>query len=484
MIRIQGNGLDIARKIMLSKNGPYQTGVAASNFEQIAPSTFVENAIFFFEKDLETLYGVFLGDFISTSGASNGANNVTLKEILSITKTNDGTYIVIDGVTFVPEVGTSAVVSFRSKWDTFPDGCLMSADDVDLFEFDFLYRTFLSNFNFDFRLKESIEAKTFIEDKILRPMSAFSIQRKGRSSVGYHIGPIPGAELLKLDQTNIENADKLKIRRSISKNYYNTIIYQMDQDTLDGSYATVKTTSDSTSVADFNVGSRSMTILADGMRQTTQGPTRAVQSSNRFLNRYKRGAEFLDGVEVRFGDAFNAEIGDIVFLDTDALSVTDIKSGSRRGTLRIFQILNKTLDLKTGKVSLNLVDTNFSAASRYGLIGPCSKIKAGTSGTVFQIKSSFSSIYGTNEYLKWQRFGQCFVRVRSPDFVTRNATAQIDQISGNTVNLVTSLGFTPQADDVMEFSAYNDASEQIKFTYGFMRDTDPFDDGKNRYQML
>ena len=484
VIRLTGNGLDLARKIMLSGSGNYLSALPISNFNQIAPATIVQDTLFFFEKDLGTLYGVFPGDYVTTTGASNGANNVTAKQIIEVVKTNDGTYLRIDGVSFVTEIGTAATVSIRSKWDTLPDGCAMVPDDVDLEEFNFIYRTFLSSFDFDFRLQDSKEAKTFIEEQILRPMSAFSIQRKGRVSLGYHIGPIPGAEILTLDQGNIENADKLRIQRSVSKNFYNTVIYQIDQNDLTQEFATVTTAENTASVNDFNVGSRSMTIKSEGMRQSTQGPLKALQAANRYLNRYARGAEFIDNAEVRFGDGFSAEIGDTVLLDTNSLHVTDIKSGSRQGTTRLFQILNKTTDVKNGKVIVNLTDTNFSTAARYCLIAPASKVRSAVSDTVFTLMSSYSSVYGTSEFLKWERFGQIIVRVKSPDGTTRNATARIDSFSGNTVTLQSGLGFTPQSGDIMEFSTYNDQSSQVKAVYGSMRNTDPFDDGSKRYQML
>lgn len=485
MVRIQGNGLEIARKLMLSGwAGPYLTGVQTTHFNYISPILNIPNAIFFFGVDVSDKYGIFPGDFITTSGASNGANNVTLKEILEVTKVNDGSYIVVDGVTFVDETDSNATIAFRSKWDVFPDGCKMTADDVDLYEFNYLYRLFLSSFDFDFRIDSGIEGKSFIEEQIFRPMSAFSIQRKGRTSVGYHIGPIPGANLLTLSQDNIENADKLKIRRSISKNYYNTVIVNFDRDINSGRFLSIKKTEDSTSISDFGVGRRAIQIDSQGLRSEIAAEAQVLQASNRFLNRYKRGAEFIDTVEVRFGDAFNAEIGDIILLDTGSLSVTNIEEGTRSGTIRIFQILNKTLDVKAGKVSFNLVDTNFSTSSRYCLISPASKIRPGASPTVITIKDSFESVFGSNEYLKWQRFGEIEVVVRSPDSVTRYDSSTITSIGGNTVTLATALSFTPQENDIMEFYFYNNSTDQQKLAYGYMRDVGPFDDGKDLYRML
>ncbi len=77
------------------------------------------------------------------------------------------------------------------------------------------------------------------------------------------------------------------------------------------------------------------------------------------------------------------------------------------------------------------------------------------------------------------------VKVRSPDSVTRLAQANISAINGNLITVDTSLGFTPLAGDIMELSDYDFAgiTEQIKFFYGFMRDS-AFGDGKPQYNML
>jgi hypothetical protein len=359
----------------------------------------------------------------------------------------------------------------------------MDPSEVDLEEFDRLNRLFLGGFNYDFRLTSDINAREFIESQIFRPITAFSILRRGRSSLGFHSPPIPGAEMISLNQENVENAPNLKIKRSLSKNYYNTAIYKFDFDILKGDIKSVRTVTDTTSINDFNVGSRSIEILAEGMRTTTGGAALAQSNGNRYLNRYKRASEFVDQIEVRFGDVFNLDIGDNIILDLADLQISDIKSGTRSGEARIFQVLNKSMDLKTGKVTVSVVDTNFDGASRYSLVAPASLIKTGTSTTQFTIQKSFDSIYSSNEYLKWKRFGTPFVTVRSPDGV-RFGSARILTITGNTITLETALSFTPLAGDLVQFSEYNSSDEDEKVVYCFMRDTDPFDDNKPLFRMI
>jgi len=485
LVRLNGAGVDIARKLMISgKNGNYQSGLAIESFEHISPTEQVENAIFFFGVNVAEEYGFTTGDYVTTTGSAIGANNVSAKQILEIQTTNDGSYIILDGVTFTAEFDSAATLSIRSQWDTLGYGCKMDPNEVDLAEFDRLNRLFLGGFNYDFRIDDPIEAREFIEQQILRPITAFSILRRGRSSIGFHSPPIPGADTITITQDNVENISKLKIKRSLSKNYYNTTTYRFDRDTLTKDFKTIRIVQDSTSVTDFNVGQRAITVDSEGMRTTTGGPALAQSSGNRFLNRYKRGSEFIDGIEVRFGDIYNLDIGDNVILDLEDLKVTDIKSGTREGESRIFQVLNKSIDIKSGKVSISVVDTNFTGANRYALVSPASFIKSGSSTTVFTIEDSFASRYGSNEYLKWKRFGTPAVRVRSPNGVTRNGTSRILSISGNTVTLETALSFTPLAGDVMEFPVYNSQDVDERIVYCSMRNVDPFDDTRPQFKMI
>jgi hypothetical protein len=301
--------------------------------------------------------------------------------------------------------------------------------------------------------------------------------------MGYHIGPIPGSNILVLDEDNIINPSKIKIRRSLSKNFYNTIIFNLEKDVNSGEYLITKTARDQTSIDDFNVGQRAAIISSDGMRDSIQGVAKALQVSNRLLDRYKRGAEYLDNVEIKFGDGFSSEIGDIVILKSGGLSMVNITSGDREATTRIFQVLNKTYDIKNATMSVGLVDTNFSNAARYCLISPSSIIKAGISGTQFTIQSSYASKYGDNEYLKWQKWGRIKVKVRN-NSGSISGTAWISNFTGNTVTLESSLGFTPAAGQIMTLDTYNSHDDGIKFAYGFMRTTAPFADGKARYQMI
>lgn len=486
--RLQGDALTLALKLMLSGwDGYFKTGVDVTHFNFIGPIDTVANSMFFYGVDLALEYGLVSGDYLTTTGALNGANNVTLKTIDEITKTDDGTYVTINGVTFVDEANTAGTVSFRSKYDTLGAGIgvKMSPDEVDVEQHEYLRRLFLSSFNLDLYVKDTVTAKDFIEKQMYLPAACFSLPRKTRSSVGYHIGPIPGSETKILDDDNVRNASKLAMRRTINRNFYNTVVFQFDVESITDRFLSGRIVTDATSKTQIPVGNRTLAIKSDGMRATLGGQSLANSAANRILNRYAFAAEFFERVEVLYGEGFTIEVGDILILDASNLKVSNTETGDRVSPAKFYEVINKSLDIKTGQVSLALTDTAYSTADRYGLMGPASLIKTIVSTSQFNIEESFGdSGFDENEYLKWDNLTLCSVRVRSPDSVARNAVRTIQNVSGNTITLSSALPFTPLAGDIMELASYSTATDQVKLLYGFMTDAATFADGKPFYRML
>lgn len=491
--RLQGDAMHLALKILMSGfDGPYIEDEEIDNFVSIGGANTVANSIFFSELNVEQEFGVFVGDFITTTGASNGANNVTLKTVSDVVIIEGGgSYIVVDGVSFVEESDTAAVIDFRSQFDVLPDGLKMGGDEVDVAQFDRIFRLFLSSFDYDIYLKDTIEnGKDFIEKELYKPAACFTVPRKGRTSVNIHAAPIPSVESVTIDIKNIKNPDSLKLRRSISKNFFNRIVYQFDETVLEERFTQGHIEFSAVSQAQIeNAGKKSLPIVSKGLRAVLSGSNLAQQSAARRLDRYKFGAEFIDGIQLLFKDAFQMEIGDIIILDPSELEMSNTKSGGgdRNKDPILVEIVNKKVDI-TGKATINIIDTNFDGQDRYGLIGPSSKVKVGTSTTVFEIKPSFNTdSTGSNEFQKWQDIitpsKDLFVRVRNSDF-SNNDTAQVQSFNGNIVTLATALSFTPSADDIMELADYNQTNSIISLLYGYMTDAATFDDGTSQFVLL
>lgn len=471
LYRLKGTAMDLALKIMLSKGGPYLTGVSASSFNTIPGEDPVPNIIYFDGVDVVQEFGVSLGDYVSTTGAANGANNVTDKTISAIFSDEFGSYIELNGVAFVDEDATPAVLSIRSKYDTLPQGLGLGADEVDVRQHEYLKQQYLSSFNYDFYLKDTVEnMRDWMDLEIYRPASAYSVVRKARCSAQMLIGPIPGGRTAILDKSNIINPGRLKLRRTINKNFYNTIIYKYEEDELEDKFRRGKVTQNLTSLSQIPVGVRALLIESKGLREVDLGGALAQSASLRRLNRYKYGAEFIDGVSIKFGYGFDIEIGDVVVFDPTDLHVANTVDGDRFKPAALFEVSNKNLNYKTGEITVDLVDTAFDENARYGLFSPSSIIKAGISNTQFVIEPSYGLTFGSAEFQKWQRYSDVMVVVKSPDGTTRYAEVEILTADSNTITVASSLGFTPQPGDIMELAPYAVTNAQLRLIYGFMGD--------------
>ncbi len=482
--RLEGNGIDLALKILFSGwAGPYEEDLAVSNFVRVAGGADVANSMFFESVDLQEEYGVNEGDYISTSGSAEGANNVTLKQIETLEVIDGSTYIVIADVTFVLETDSPAVVDFRSQYDTLPSGLKMHGDEVDVAAHLLWYRRYLTSFDFDFYIKDTLEGKEFLEKELYLPMGGYALPRKSRASMGYHSGPLPSDVLITIDDTNCVNADKLKVRRSIGKNFYNTIIYKFDQDSLEDKFLYGYITTNTDSKDRIRVGNKSLMIESTGMRRAIGGLNSAEMAATRLLNRYKYAAEFLDDVKVKFSVGFQIETGDSIILDGTNLNLSDTANSRRGAGPRLYEVINKKLNIKTGEISLSLVDANISLTARYALISPASEIASATDQRNFTIQSSFNSQYGANEWRKWKRYIGCGVKIRNDDFSV-SGDAIIEDVVGNVITLDANIGFPIVAGYIMELSHYNNQNSTIKLFYTFMTDEAAFDDSAGPYQMV
>ena len=485
---LEGNAVDLALKLLASgRNGPYAENVDCTNFVRISPTETVANSIFFQDFNLVQFHNVVVGDYITTTGASNGANNVTNKVITEVVQVTNGYYIVVDGVTFVEENGTAAVISFRSQYDVFGinGGVALYNDEIDIREHLSIRNKYLTSAEYRFYLKDTIEnAQEFLASQIYNPLSMYPLPRKAQASVGLHTPPVPGVNIKTINDTNVIDANKITIKRSTSKNFYNTIIYRLEEDALEERFKLGDVKIDATSIAQIPIGNKPLVIDAKGLRDDLSGINLAQQASDRRLRKYKFGAEYIQNIEVNFKTGFDLEVGDKVILDLASLNVSDINSGTRSGEERLFQIDNKKLKINTGRISLDVVDTNFSLDSRYCNVGPASYVKTGVSQTEFVIDPSFNTTqYGTNEYKKWENFIGAFVRVRNDDFSVYG-TSYIASITGNTITLTTNLGFVPSAGYILEFDDYDNQPSNVTLVYGFMSDgSNNFADGKIAYTM-
>lgn len=491
-IRLSGNVIsDVALKLMLSGlDGPYVEDVTITNFVRTSASETDVNTIFFEDQDLVDDFNVQLGDYITTTGASNGANNVSDALITGVLVTDTGTEIKTAD-TFVEELSTSAVASFRSQYDQWGAGrgMAMTPKEVDIARHDEIFTQNLSTFEVDYYIKEDMDnAKSFLDLKVYRPAGCVSLVRKARASVMIHNPPLPTETITDVGLVNVKNPSKLGITRSSSKNFYTGVVYRYDVSALEERFLTTFSTVSGDAKTRFgnNIPDKFLVIEADGMRTSLSAESLASAATSRRLSSYKFGAEYIRGVKLTLEGGLSLEAGDVVSFDMAGLQMSDITTGDRSGEPRLYRIDRKQFNIKTGEVVIDLVDTNFDKDARYGLISGASQVKTGNSTTEFIIKESFGGKFGQNEFLKWEDLVGITVRVRNADY-SLDDTAILESVVGNTITVATALAFTPSTDMILEAAPYDeqptgDVVDNYKLKYvSTSDDSNDFGDGKPPY---
>ena len=342
-----------------------------------------------------------------------------------------------------------------------------------------------------FYLFEEVNIKDFLSEQIYNPAAAFSLPRKSQASVGYHLaGQLPGTSSKILNRSNVTNPSQLTISRSTTKNFFNSVVYKFEERVdEEGKFDRIVSTINTESLDRIPIGQKPLIIEAKGLREILSGENLATTATSRRLKKYKFGAENIRQIRVNLKTGFNLEVGDTVILDMAALQISDIDTGTRtESEPRIWEIVNKTFDFRKGSVLLDIIDSNFDRDVRFGLIGPCSRIKVGISTTQFVIEETGNSIFGANEFRKWEDFvanalrAGTGLRIHSEDnSVTGNTT--LTALSGNTITVSPALAFTPAAGYFMDMGLYDTAIDEVKLLYGHMSDA-VFSDGKPQYVML
>lgn len=417
--RLQGGVKDLSLKLMLS-GGPeyFATDISIISFVQYGPSV-IANAIYIARYNLDQYYGLVPGDIVNITGASNPSNNGTAT-IALINNTALGGYLVLNK-TLTVEVGGSAVVSFKSKYNVLPKlaGLEMTPDQVDVAQFERVHNQFQSQFfNYDFYVKEGEKGSDFINQKILYPSGCYAIPRKAKTSIGLMIPPLAQGKTLKVTDNNAVSPSRIVVNRSINENFYNAVVYKYDQLALEDRFIRGKIRQSADSTNRIKVANKPLTIEASGVRATANFDFLFNIQTRRFLQRYQFAAESTD-IEVLFEDGFPVEIGDTVILDGRELQMTDTKdaNGTRVFQPRLMEVQNKTMSISGGPVKLKLVDTAFSLDGRYGVIAPSSIVDTGSTTTNIKFKKSYGTVLGSNaETFKWTNYVNEKIMFRSTDW--------------------------------------------------------------------
>jgi hypothetical protein len=480
-VEITDSAINMALKIMLSGwNGPWKTGVKVLSFGIYPDDDPYTNTtvrmVLPSKVDAVRDYGLVKGDYIYVSGSDveSGANNTPNFQIDGFEDLGDQTnrVILVSGGTLFKEFPTNATLSFRSQFDTYPVSCGMklTPKDVDVERHIYIRDTFLgvsaSDYSF-FIIDTEDSGKSFIEEQVYRPVGMYSLTRRGLVSCGYTKPPLATSDLIFLNADNILDPQSIKPSRAVNgRSFYNEIDFYYDAND-EGDFTSNLKVIDSESESLIGI-SQSLKIESRGLKSSNMATTYLNRIAKAVMSRFKRGMVVLP-VKVSWGIGNTIEAGDVVALeDNGDLQIPNFETGERKSGTKLYEVLEKSLDIKSGNVSLKLTSVvGASITDRHGVISPSSLIVEGSTATSLIIKDSFGAIFPGQEWKKWEGFVGQKILVHSEDWTHQAETTLNGFDPANPyILLVDALPFTPAADYIIDIARYDTGTDpQVNEVY-------------------
>ena len=313
----------------------------------------------------------------------------------------------------------------------------MGGDQVDVPEFERLKELFSSSiFEYDYYVKDSFTGTEFVDTQLLFPTGAFSLPRRGKISLGYSAPPLAISQIKKFDSSNTTDPKKNKITRSATKYLYNNVVFKYNQDILEDKFLSGELRRDEDSRNRIPLGNKNFIIEAPGLRPGPSTDTIIGILQTRFLDRYKFGAEKIT-TQGFYGKSFNLDVGDVVIFGDNDLKLPDTRNATRAFEPRLFEVVNRSLDIKTGNAQIQLLDTAYSLeGARFGIFSPASFTGAGSTTTSLKIKNSYATRDIEQEKTKWEPFIGEKILVHADDWSFSEETSIVGFDAGDNYKML------------------------------------------------
>lgn len=410
-----GNSIDLTLKLLMSGASNVFSTQTADRVNEVPGIGYIQNAIYFPNVYLMRDENLQVGDTCSLTGSVEG-NNFTDKLITKVAEIDAGSYVVVAGVSLNNEDLSALEVDFKSKFNVLPDGCGLLPSQVDIEQFEKIRNLHSSAIaKYEFYLKDTINSKEFLNIQLMLPSALYSMPRKGRVSVGINAPALYDENSKNLTLDTVKGPAGLKMQRSVNQNFYNSVVYKYNPDSVEDRSLNKNITISADSSNRIGAPLRIFQITADGLRPNQDAELLINQNSRRFLDRYKYGAETIK-LNLMFKTGFGMEVGDAVLFGDSRFQIADTKSGSKNFKPRVMEVINKEWNWKTGDIAVTLIDTSYSANFRVGVFSPSSLVGSGSTTTEIKIKNSFGTSELSLEKDKWQNYIGREIIVHSEDW--------------------------------------------------------------------
>jgi hypothetical protein len=458
-VELEENALILALEIMLSGNGAIDLGTVTALGGVIDPEiTPATNAILLPEGiDANRDYGLVVGDSVTVSGSGIGGNNKTVV-VTSLGPAFDQTNrIIYCDDTFTFESPSAATLTFTSQYDVLPAqiGLKIPPAEVDIEGHLNLRTLYFSGAEYTMRLFITSQqtGKEFIESQLYLPIGAYALTRQGRLSVGFTRPPLAQQQLIFLNTSNVIEPNSITTQRGLnSRKFFNQIQFEYDP-TDAGVFQGIIRATDDEALSDIGILNL-LPIKASGLHGAN-GELVANRITRRLLTRYSRGAVEIS-LKTNFEAGSQIEAGDVVaVIDNGGLSIQNFDTGNRYLGSQLLEVVDRSLDLKSGQTSLRLVAGLASQLSdRFGTVSPSSALLGTSTNTLLRMETA--SFNSSDQTTKWADYVGQNVTVHSPDYSVSGTTTftGFSATIPNAMEVFPALGFVPAAGYIVEIEAY------------------------------
>lgn len=482
-VELEGNPIDLSLKVMLSGwAGPCFSGIAVYGFNLTGLTNPIRLPNAFILPDRVNAvedYGMAVGDYLTVTGSASNDGLYTIRAFGDLSEYPNKVVFVNETVT--DEWPTSGVFSLRSQYDTLPKACgtKLKTYDVDVARWKTTRIDYLFQADNNMRILQSqpIASKELIEKEFLLPCGAYSVTRFGRLSVTITKPPIIDGRSVYLDASRIVEPQNISVTRSLnSRSFFNEVQYQYNVDDA-GSFTDTKSVLDSDSLFNFDTSSV-LPIQSRGLHSDL-GAENFISRRGLFLLRRYKDAAILIKCKTNWEASSMIEVGDVVPLyDNGTLHVANFQDGSRDLGSQLFEVWERSLDMKTGTANLTLASQlGYQIDDRFATISPSTLVDAGSTADRVRIKDSFGGLYPGNEKRKWEGFEGEQVRFHSYDFTYDVMKTFIGfDPSDPTIMIVDPpFGTPPVAGTIIDIADYSEVSaadgQKYKVAFAFIDPT-------------
>lgn len=470
---LTGKPIDLALKLLLSDsdNSFRDIGFDLDSIEFVSVTESIDNALIFDSVDVEALAGIVAGDTLRVTGSASNDGDYTARSFGTL---EDGRSFIEVEENLTSESATAGSVEYRSKYNVLNEGLGLENREVDVEGLELIAVNFDSEFFIyeDLPIKEGIDnAKDFIEQELYFPQNLYSIPRKARISGKYTVPPLSIDITPTLNATNVKNIQNLDVKRTIHKYYYNAIQYRYNKDYLqDKFFRTASFLSGESSR--IRTGNSILTIPSDGLREGAGLETALERLSGRLLARYRLAALEIRGLEVLFKDSLNLEVGDIIPFGGANTQLPDPQTGKRTLPVKLYEIINKALDVQSGKVKLDLIETGFGLEGVRAVIAPSSETDGRSTASEIIVTPILDTGEFNYERQKYEQYLGAAVRVRAADYTLDESSIIVGFSDANQNGIIIDppLSAAPPAGSVFELDIYanepdNEAGDLVKLKF-------------------